>query len=59
LAAANPGSGKTIGCLLKEKANRDKSKKGGASPRLVTGKEKSNKCRRKKSDATERAFVVP
>jgi hypothetical protein len=41
LVAANPGSGKTIGCLLKKKANKDKSKKGGGSPRLVTGKEKS------------------
>jgi hypothetical protein len=36
----------------------DKSKKGGASPRLVIGKEKSNKCRRKKSDATERLFAI-
>jgi hypothetical protein len=57
LAAAIPGSSKTIGCLLKEKAIRDKSKKGGAIPRLVT-MVKSNKCRRKKSGAIEKVYAV-
>ncbi|XBI96188.1 hypothetical protein VPH35_032508 [Triticum aestivum] len=57
LDAANPGSGKTIGCLLKEKAIRDK-KSGGASSRPVVLKEKSNKCRTKKSGAIEKASVI-
>jgi hypothetical protein len=51
LAAANPGSSKTIGCLLNEKANRDKSKKGGTM-------KNSNKCRRKKSGAMEKVYAV-
>jgi hypothetical protein len=36
---------------LKEKANRDKSKKGGTM-------KNSNKCRRKKSDAMEKVYAV-
>ena len=57
LDVANPGSGKTIGCLLKEKANRDK-KSGGASSRPVVLKEKSNKCRSKKSGAIGKASTI-
>jgi hypothetical protein len=51
LAAANPRSSKTIGCLLKEKVNKDKSKKGGTM-------KNSNKCRRKKSGAMEKVYAV-
>ena len=47
LAAANPGSGKTIGYLLKEKAGKDKTKRSSM-------KEKS-KCRSKKGGATGNA----
>jgi hypothetical protein len=36
---------------LKEKANRDKSKKGGTM-------KNSNKCRRKKSGIMEKIYVV-
>jgi hypothetical protein len=57
LEAADPGSGKTIGCLLKEKAIRDK-KRGGASSRPIILKEKSDKCRSKKSDAIRKASAV-
>lgn len=50
-------SGKMIGCLLKEKAIRDKSNRGGASSRLVISKEKSDKCRIKKSSGRGKASV--
>lgn len=46
-----------IGCLLKEKAIRDKSNRGGASSRLVISKEKSDKCRIKKSSGRGKASV--
>jgi hypothetical protein len=42
LAAANSGFGKTIRCLLKDKAGRYKSKRG------IIVKKKSNKCRSKR-----------
>ena len=41
LDAANPGSGKTVGCPLKEKAMRDKSKRVCGSHRSGIPKEKS------------------
>ena len=57
LDAANPESGKTVGCLLKEKAIKDK-KSGGASSRPVVLKVKSSKCKSKKSGAIEKASTV-
>ena len=54
LEAADPGSGKTIRCLLKEKAMRDK-KRGRASSRPIILKEKSDKCRSKKNDTIRKA----
>jgi hypothetical protein len=58
LAAAKPGFSKTIRCLLKEKAIRDKRKRGGTSPRLTTMSEKPNKCISKKSGSKAKASVV-
>jgi hypothetical protein len=58
LAAAKPSFSKTIGCLLQEKARRDKRKRGGTSPRLTTMSEKPNNCRSKKSGSKAKASVV-
>lgn len=57
LDAVNPGSDKTIGCLLKEKVIRD-NKSGATSSRPVVLKKKSNKCRSKKSGAIEKASAL-
>ena len=48
LEADDPGSGKTIGCLLKERAIRRKGKKVGSG----IPKEKSFKSKTKKSGAS-------
>jgi hypothetical protein len=58
LVAAKPGFNKTIGCFLKEKARRDKKKRGGTRPRLATMPEKPNKCRSKKSGSKAKAFAI-
>ena len=52
-------SGKTIGCLLKEKALRDKCKKGGINPRPGILKEKSSRTKSKKDGAKGNSQVVP
>ena len=44
-------SGKTIGCLLEEKALREKHKKGGANSRSGILKEKSCRSKSKKDSA--------
>jgi hypothetical protein len=54
LEADDPGSGKTIGCLLKEREMRTKSKKE------VFGipKERSTKSKIKKGGASRKAYVA-
>lgn len=52
-------SGKTIGCLFKEKALRDKCKKGGINPQPGILKEKSSRTKSKKDGAKENSQVVP
>jgi hypothetical protein len=54
LEADDPGSGKTIGCLLKEREMRNKSKKVG----FVNPKEKSSKSKIKKSGALKKASTT-
>jgi hypothetical protein len=54
LEADDPGSGKTIGCLLKEREMRNKSKKVGS----VNPKEKSSKSKIKKSGALKKASTT-
>jgi hypothetical protein len=54
LEADDPGSGKTIGCLLDERAIRNKSKKVGSS----ILKEKSFKSKSKKSGSLRKAYVA-
>ena len=58
LKGDSPGFGKTIGCLLMEKAFRDKSKKGGASHQSSFRKEKSFKNKIKKSGVTRKASAA-
>lgn len=58
LEASSPGSGKTIGVLLKEKEIRDKGKKMGANHLSGILKEKSFKGKSKKSGVTRKAFVA-
>ena len=57
LSVADPGSGKMVSCLLKEKAIRDK-KSGGASSRPIVLKDKSNKYRSTKSGAIEKVSAI-
>ncbi|XBH76094.1 hypothetical protein VPH35_102790 [Triticum aestivum] len=52
-------SGKTIGCLLEEKALREKHKKGGANSRSGILKEKSCRSKSKKDSARGEAQMVP
>ena len=52
-------SGKTIGCLLEEKALREKHKKGGANSRSGILKEKSCRRKSKKDSARGEAQMVP
>jgi hypothetical protein len=54
LEADDPGSGKTIGCLLDEREIRNNSKKVGSS----VLKEKSFKGKTKKSGSTRKAYVA-
>jgi hypothetical protein len=54
LEADDPGSGKTIGCLLEERALRNKSKKVGCS----ILKEKSFKGIKKKSGSARKASAT-
>jgi hypothetical protein len=54
LEADDPGSGKTIGCLLKEREMRNKSKKVGSG----IMKEKSFKSKIKKNGALKKASVI-
>jgi hypothetical protein len=51
LEADDPGSGKTIGCLLEERAIRNKCKNVGSS----VLEEKSSKRKSKKSGSTRKA----
>jgi hypothetical protein len=57
-------SGKTIGCLMKEKGlwtekgPRDKCKKDGARPQSGIRKKKSSKCKGTKGDVYEEALKV-
>ncbi|XBH92670.1 hypothetical protein VPH35_083748 [Triticum aestivum] len=52
-------SGKTIGCLLEEKALREKHTKGGANSRSGILKEKSCRSKSKKDSARGEARMVP
>jgi hypothetical protein len=54
LEADDPGSGKTIGCLLKEREMRNKNKKVGSS----IPKEKSFKSKIKKGGAFNKASMT-
>lgn len=58
LASLDDVSGKMIGRLLKEKATRDKSKKGGTNPRSGILKEKSNRAKSKRCVPKGKASAV-
>lgn len=57
LEVANRGSGKMIGCLQKEKAVRDKSKRICTSHRSDTLKEKSFRSKSRKCGAIGKASI--
>lgn len=58
LEVANPESGKTKGCLLKEKAIKDRSKNGGTNHRPAILKEKSSMSKSMKGGTKGKVFAV-